>query len=351
MSFAAEMVTLPGPGLNQLGRLVGVLEAAEPRVRRRFLRLVRDTQALMQLEQIATLLETGQVIEALAISEDIAPGLAATLEQVYAAAGLSAAEVIRSQSDTLFEFNAANRRAVSHLQETRLRLLVEFTGEQRAATQVFLQSAFERGLSPIEQARELQKSIGLTRHQSRIIQNYRRNLEQRSTAALTRTLRDRRFDSTVARAIRTDTPLSAAQIDRMVDRYSERWVRFRANTIAKTESLAAAGAADLEAWTQAVDAGVIDEEDITQVWRTSLRDNRRDSHRAMEGQKRKLREPFTSGAGVALRFPGDPRAGAAETANCNCVVARATKQDAISQRSPRAATPGTLTPAAEVVAA
>ncbi len=339
MSFAAETVLLPGAELNQLGRLVAVLDAAEPRVRRRFLRLVRDTQALMQLEQIATLLETGQAVEALAISEDIAPGLATTLDQVYAAAGLSAAEVIRSRSqvDTLFEFNSANRRAVSHLQETRLRLLVEFAGEQRAATQVFLESAFQRGLAPIEQARQLQKSIGLTSKQARIIQNYRRNLEQRSTSALTRQLRDRRFDSTVARAIRTNTPLSATQIDRMVDRYSERWVRFRANTIAKTESLAAAGAADEEAWMQAVDAGVIDEEDITQVWRTSGRSNRRDSHRAMEGQKRKLGQAFESGAGVALRYPGDSRAGAAETANCNCVVARATSRDAIRQRSPRVA--------------
>ena len=334
MSFG-ETIILPERPIQQLSQLVALLDRAEPRVRRRFLRLIRDSKTLLNLEEVAGLLESGQIREALAVTEDIAPGLANSLDQVYTAAGLSAAETLRSQVDTLFDFNLANQRAVQHLQQTRLRLVREFSREQLFATQDFLQGAFTRGLSPIEQARELQKSIGLTRHQAQIIQNYRRNLEFRSPNALTRVLRDKRFDGTVRRAIRTNTPLSTAQIDRMVDRYQERWVRFRADTIAKTESLQAVSAGDLELWEQAIDEGVIAREDVINTWRTS-KINVRSSHQAMEGQKRPVGETFLSGDGNALRFPGDGKtAPASDTVNCHCVVARKIKSGAAALRQQR----------------
>jgi hypothetical protein len=327
MSFG-ETVVAPTGRINSASRLVGLLDRSEGRIRRRYLRLVRESQQLATLEEIAALLEAGQVEAAMALFDDLGPSLASSLEQVYATAGLSAAEVLRSQVDTLFDFNLANPRAVRSLQETRLRLVREFRFEQRLASQVLLEEAFAAGLAPIEQARILKRSIGLTQHQARIIQNYRRQLERRSSGALTRALRDKRFDSTIARAIELDRPLTSAQIDRMVGRYQERWIQYRAQTIAKTETLAAAGAADLELWEQAVEEGVIAESDVFNTWRTSGRANRRDSHRAMEGQKRLLGIPFDSGDGNKLRFPGDPRAPASDRINCNCVVARQLRRGA-----------------------
>lgn len=332
MSFP-ETVIAPSQALDHANRFVALLERAEPRVRRRFLRLVKDSTELQSLEALAGLLESGQVTEALAIADDIGPGLASTLDQVYLASGLNSAEVLRSQVDTLLDFNLANQRAVNSLQRTRLRLVREFTLDQRRASQVFLQDAFERGLAPIEQARTLKKSIGLTEKQAQIVTNYRRNLQNRDPRALARKLRDRRFDSTVQRAINTNTPLSTEQIDRMVDRYQERWVQFRAQTITKTESLRAASEADEELWQQAIDDGVIPADALVNAWRTSLRANRRDSHIAMEGQKRPFGQPFLSGAGNALRFPGDPLAPASDTVNCNCVVARNLNQATVQEFS------------------
>jgi hypothetical protein len=208
------------------------------------------------------------------------------------------------------------------MQQTRLRLVREFTEHQRRSTQLFLEDAFRRGLAPIEQARELKRSIGLTQHQAQSVVNFRRQLERRSPAALQRQLRDRRYDSTLTRAIREDRPLTAAQIERQVDRYRERWIQYRAQTIAITESSAAASAADEELWRQAIESGEIGADELVNTWRTSGRANRRDSHIAMEGQQRPIGVPFTSGDGNALRFPGDPLAPASDRIRCYCVVSR-----------------------------
>lgn len=47
--------------------------------------------------------------------------------------------------------------------------------------------------------------------------------------------------------------------------------------------------------------------------------NTRHSHAAMNGQKRRMGVPFTSGNGYELRYPGDHNAPAEETVQCVCV--------------------------------
>ena len=333
MSFA-ETVIAPSSPIDHAARMIALLDGMEARVRRRFLRLVRDGSALADLEAIAALIEVGAIEEAtLLLAGDIGSSLSTAIEQAYVAAGLSSAEVLRSQVDTLFDFNQANARAVNDLQLTRLRLVREFNVEQVRATNVFLQDAFRRGLAPIEQARALKDSIGLTQYQARIIQNYRGNLERRSIRALQRELRDRRFDSVVQRAIDTDIPLTTAQIDRMVKRYRERWLAFRAQTIAETETLRAASAADEELWRQAIEEGVLPAEALINTWRTSLRATRRPSHIFMEGQVRPFGVAFRSGDGNNLRYPSDPSAPASDTIRCQCVVAREIDQEVMAGRA------------------
>lgn len=330
MSFGAvpQAAIVPGGEINSLIRLTTLLDRAEPRVRRRFLDLIDAADDLDSLESVAVALERGDVAGALRITEDIGPGLSTALESAYSAAGISSAEVLRSQVPTLLEFNSLNARAQASLTSNRLRLIREFNRGQREATQEFLDDALRRGLAPIEQARELKRSIGLTRRQARSVTNFRRLLEEGSSEALTRQLRDRRFDGSIRGAIRGDRALTRVQIDRMTERYRERMVQFRARTIARTESLRAIHEGDEELWNQAVEAGVVNAEDIKNVWHTARDERVRSSHRAMNGQVRGLGEPFTSGRGNQLRFPGDPLAPAADTINCRCVVAREVKRQA-----------------------
>ena len=80
--------------------------------------------------------------------------------------------------------------------------------------------------------------------------------------------------------------------------------------------------ADEEMWQQAIDAGVVDAADVVGVWWTATDERVRPSHSFMHQQERPFGEPFVSGNGNNLRFPGDPAAPASDTINCRCVVAR-----------------------------
>ena len=106
----------------------------------------------------------------------------------------------------------------------------------------------------------------------------------------------------------------------MVGRYRERYLRFRAETIARTEALRAVHQSSEEAYRQAVDQGQLDPGALVRTWITAADERVRGSHRAMMGQQRGFDETFTSGVGNRLRFPGDPNAPASETVRCRCVL-------------------------------
>jgi hypothetical protein len=320
-----QLVLIPDTRLDDLSRVAALIERAEPRVARRFLQLIEGTTSLQSLETVAGLLEVGNIPAALAEFGGVAEGLATSLELAYRTSGLNAAEVLRSQVDTVFDFNSLNRRSVAALERERLRLVAEFTAEQRVASRILLRDAFGRGLAPIEQARILKGSIGLTAKQSQGVVNFRRLLEEGSERSLRTVLsrqnRDRRFDPSIRGAIRGDRVLSATQIDRMVERNRERAVQLRARTIARTETVAAVHAGDEELWRQAIEDGVIQADQVVSTWHIAFK-NVRPSHVAMNNQKRPFGVPFLSGDGNQLRFPGDPRGPASDTINCQCVVGR-----------------------------
>jgi hypothetical protein len=309
-------------GPNQVSRLVRLLNAADDSIKARYIELVREARGLTTLNRIATLLETGRTEEALGLMDQFGESLYVPIEQAYLEAGRSTAQYLRRQTNTLTDFNSLNARGVANLGRERARLIRELTAQQRAATLEALQDGVRRGLRPDQMARSFRDSIGLTRHQQRAVNSYRRALEELDTNALGRTLRDRRFDRTVRRAIAEGSPLSQKQINRMTDRYQQRMVQMRANTIARTEGLRATHMGDDEAWRQAVENGVVAAEDIGNRWVTASDERVRGSHSFMHEQTRAFGELFLSGNGNRLRYPGDPSASGSDTINCRCVLSR-----------------------------
>lgn len=310
------------PGLSNASRMVRLLNAAEPAIKRKFLEQIGGARGLRSLEEITTLLEAGRIEEALNMMDEVAGGLSNAIEEAYLAAGLNTADFLRRQTGTMIEFNELNARALAYLQNQRERLIREMTRQQQAATFEALNDGVRRGLRPDQIARSFRDSLGLTVTQQRAVQNFRRLLEEGDSAALTRALRDKRFDRTVNRAIKDGLALTPKQVDRMVDRYRERYINYRANVIARSEALAATNAGDDEMWQQAIDKGIVDPDDVTSTWRTAADERVRDSHSFMNGQVRPFGEPFLSGNGNLLRFPGDPQAPTSDTIQCRCVRAR-----------------------------
>lgn len=293
---------------------------------------IRDARSL---QQIADLLSTGRIEEAMNVFGPNISTLNRTWNRILTEAGEQTATDLQAalrgagRGEVVVNFDIVNDRAVRAMQENNLRMIREFTDQQRRATRQALLDGIERGANPLEQARGFRDSIGLTERQQRAVSNFERLLRDNDPQALQRALRDRRFDATVRRAIRNGEPLSNDQIQRMVDRYRQRMITHRSNVIARTESLRAVHEGQHQGIRQAVDQGLVSDDEIIRQWNTAGDERVRSlentdgvtSHRTMHNQTvRGVDATFTSGGGNQLRYPTDPEAPAADTIQCRCVV-------------------------------
>lgn len=239
--------------------------------------------------------------------------------------------------DVAVDFSSPNTAAMAELQLAALNLIREFSADQRSAVLAALREGIERGANPREVARIFRGSIGLTSAQNVYVDNYRRALERAHADtlsrvnALDRALRDGRFDRTVASAARTGTPLEPAQIDKMVDRYRERFIAHRAEVIGRTQGLGAVHMGEAAVWQTAIDNGDVRAEEILQTWNTAHDERVRGTHRPMDRQVKPWGAPFLTGGFAFLRFPGDPMGPPREVINCRCVLTRNLTEQPIDQ--------------------
>lgn len=313
---------------DEEGRIEGLIAGASLLFRRRFMAVVDRIRNQFVLDQLEILLRSGQFEAALGAAEIAAGNLANAYATTFVNAAEDTARFISRSINVVVSFDQTNEAAVEQMRRNQLRLVREFTNEQRFATRLALLDGVTRGLNPREQAAAFRASIGLTRRQVQAVINYRRLLEAGSSSALQRALRDRRFDSSVQAAISGDRPLSASQIDTMVRRYEERYVRYRSEVIARTEALRSVHEGATAAYQQAIEQGVLDSNELVREWVTASDERVRTSHSAMHGQRRRIGEPFLSGAGNLLRYPGDIDAPGSETIQCRCVLTTQFAEDA-----------------------
>ncbi|WP_029313234.1 phage minor head protein [Acidiphilium angustum] len=195
----------------------------------------------------------------------------------------------------------------------------EISDEQRRNIRGIMLAAAQRGDAPQTTARRIRDVIGLTAYQAGIVANYRAQLATLDPRALGYELRDHRFDGTVKKAIEAKEPLTEAQIDKMVDAYSRRFLAYRAMTIARTESLRAANNAHVRQIRKMLDA----DPSLTCVksWMATLDDRTRPDHVALNRQTAiGIDTPFKCEDGTEIRWPHDPDGVASQIINCRCVL-------------------------------
>lgn len=167
--------------------------------------------------------------------------------------------------------------------------------------------------------------VGLTKAQAATVRSYRAALSSGDPSemrkALKLGLRDRRLDSTIAKAIDKEKKLPKDFIEKAVARYSNAALKYRAETISRTETGAIVLAGNQEAFRQtALKAGLGDNA-IVRTWRTTGDDKVRDSHEAMDGvEVSGLDTPYELPDGTLMMHPLDTSLGAGveEVANCRC---------------------------------
>lgn len=321
-------------------RWESLLASWEPKLRKAFMESIARIRNVAQLSEIETALRRGDVGGALdAVGLDPASFRAfdKTFEAAFEAGGIYTAQrmpLVRADGRrAVFQFAIRNPQAEQWLRAHSSSMVRDIIDDQRT----LIRNALERGLrdgdNPRTTALDLVGRInrqtgnreggliGLTSSQAQWVENYRAELEgspAERAAALQRGLRDARFDGTVRRSIANDEPLAADDVDSMVTAYRNRALRFRAETIARTETIRALHEAQDQAVDQAVGGGAVAQSTVTFIWRTAGDARVRDSHQAMDGQEVAFGESFVSGDGNMLAYPCDPSAPISETANCRC---------------------------------
>jgi uncharacterized protein with gpF-like domain len=329
---------------SEVERLLAQNDRISSRVRQAFLDSIHRIKSQIDVDRIATYLRQGRYQEAIdAVSaQDIALGfapLASTITASMFQVGHQGAKLATQTHGIQFNFSQVNPKAVSYAQQYEQNLIREITRQTRDNVQRVIRQGVSAGENPLNIARDVRDYIGLTQQQMQAVQNYRGYLSDGDAQALARGLRDRRFDSTVGRAIAGDTTLSDDQIDNMVDRYTQRYLKYRSETIARTEAKRALGAGNQLLWQQAVDDGRAADDEISKTWVTTGDHKVREYHVELDGQTVGLNEPFT-GSGGDIMYPGDPAADADMTINCRCTATYRYKSN--GQTAPGAGGSGVL---------
>jgi len=300
-------------------RVHELLDRSESRIRRRYVDLVRWLREHNDLAAVTAALEAGHTDDAITMIDAAARALAAEVTQVYTLAAQDEAQVASLELRTRVVYDQVNERAVAAARANALEMVREVTQEQRDVLRQVIAEGVRDGLNPLSVARDLRASIGLTRKQLEYVDNYRRELERGDLAALNRALRDARHDRSVTAAA-NGRAIPQSTIDLMVDRYRQRWINYRAEVIGRTEGLRAAHTGMMATWQQIIDDGRIQATDLYRTWLVTLPrgKNPRDFHTDMHGQEVPWGQPFVSGLGNQLEYPGDPSAPAEETVQCRC---------------------------------
>lgn len=306
-------------------RIEKLLRAWEPRVKAAFLEAVKGLRDRVRLTDLIPLLKAGDVegaIRLVGLDPAAFRALDRVLEMVFEAGGIDAADGIGLRIAPRFDFRAAQPWLVRHTTG----LIAQITEDQRTMIRAVL-APLSAGADPMLTGETPQKLaldlvgrvsrvtgrregglLGLTREQAGWARNYEAEIgaDVPSAKALTRKLRDRRFDRTVRKAIAEDRPIPADLQEKMAAAYRNRTLRMRAETIALNEASTVLHQAQIEAWDQAIARGAVAESNVRRFWITAGDDGVRPTHRAVPGMNKEgvgLHQPFQTPKGPTMQ-PG-----------------------------------------------
>lgn len=167
-------------------------------------------------------------------------------------------------------------------------------------------------------ARRTGGMVGLPVQMSEWVESARQQLLSGDRAAmrayLTRKLRDTAYD----RFVVPGAKLTIEQANTISRAYSARLLQSYAKQLAQTYAQAAYEAGRRQGLQQQIDNGILSEDQITKDWQTDKDERVRHSHREMQGQKQPFNQPFISGLGALMMYPGDASLGASDEDRYGC---------------------------------
>ena len=324
-----------------------LLASGEPRIQEAFLDAVGELSDGVQIVRVEDALARGDIesaVRALNITDEAFEIVADAVRTSYNDAGrgtarwLTEGRSLGGGARAVIRFNARNLRAEAFLQERSSELITAIGNEQRGLARQALVRGLEAGRNPRSVALDIAGRIdrtsnrraggivGLSPSFEGFVRNARAQLLSGDPAQLRaylgREQRDQRSDRRILRAINNGERLTVAEVDSIVGRYSDRLLRLRAETIARTEALTSLQEARHEAYVQAIEAGQVRADAITKRWVTARDARVRDSHTGLHNESIGFNDVFRTSRGSALRFPLDRSLGAdaGDIINCRCLA-------------------------------
>jgi len=158
-----------------------------------------------------------------------------------------------------------------------------------------VQSGLSRGLGSKRIAKELRSVIGLSPSQAQAVANFENMLRNGDRAALTRKLRNHRFDGTLRKTLgKGGKGLTPDQITKMSEAYRKRMISFNAHQQARTLANDAMRSGQRMVWEDAIARGMANTADLYKQ-RVSMRDGKvRTEHVLIDGQVRRFNETYSN---------------------------------------------------------
>ena len=208
--------------------------------------------------------------------------LPAKYRDIFEKAGETASLKIKAS------FQVVNPRSVEFASARAGELVREWGNSSQDAVKSLISRGITDGIPPRKLAKDIvDTGIGLTDRQALAVERFRTRLENNP-----------------------EMDLSDAQIAARTQRYHDRLLRQRGETIARTETILASREGTQEAWRQAADEGLIDPATMVQEWVVAEDERLCDDCGPLDGET----------APMGSNFPGEGGSGPPVHPNCRCDI-------------------------------
>jgi len=204
-------------------------------------------------------------------------------------------------------FDRTNPEAQRYAREQSAKLITDISKSTRAAVSGIVDRAFSEHMPPAESARLIRDVVGLLPAHAGAVENYREALRSAEPGSVVTV-----GSGSTSQKIRIpEEGLDREEIAASVSDYADALVDWRADTIARTETLSASNEGQEQLWDQAVEAGLLPA-DVEREWIVTNDDTLCPVCEPLAGERASLGGEFQ---GDGETFDGPPA-----HPNCRCTT-------------------------------
>ncbi len=281
---------------------------------------VKDRITLRELRELST----DEIVELVRLytSEEFSAYMVPVIEEQILLSGqygMIIELLPRGAISSPYLFSIATQMTADYIASYTARDVKEISDKTAEAMRQKIERHERESINPRQTARDIKRDMGLTATQEAAVANYERLLRSGSKSSLTRALRDKRYD----KMLRDGRTLSEEQINRAVDRYRQKYLKYRAEVIARTEQGRAVAVGQRQSMLQAKLQGKLSDR-LRRFWVYTHDSRTRHFHATV---------PMLNPLGVAidesyltkppgrvefLEMPKDPEGSAENVIQCRC---------------------------------